>query len=132
MKPQSSQEETSALHGKGKNFLTSTNFDENFFDVCITKMAFKFFWHFLLKLFEKSKFHQFNGNFDGQEHFELIFFSLKNNQKIDEFILHPDLPTVVFMEPSLLWFLAFLEVLAGVGCTSQKLPKRSSIARIRT
>ena len=33
------------------------------------------------------------------------------------FVYAPDLPTVVFMGPSLLWFSAFLAVLAGVGRT---------------
>ena len=45
-------------------------------------------------------------------------------------VVPPDLPTVVFMGPSLLWFLAFLAVLVGVGHTSQKVPQRLSIAQI--
>ena len=35
----------------------------------------------------------------------------------------PYLPTVVFMDPALLWFSAFLAVLAGVGHTAKISPQ---------
>ena len=33
----------------------------------------------------------------------------------------PDLPTVVFIGPFLLWFSALMAVLAGVGCTPPRI-----------
>ena len=47
-------------------------------------------------------------------------------------LIFPDLPTVVFMRPSLRWFSAFLAVSAGVGRTPQRVPRRSSIVQIPT
>ena len=44
----------------------------------------------------------------------------------------PDLPTVVFMGSSLLWFLAFLAVLAAWAALPEKYPKDHQLPRFET